>query len=168
MKFRGVTSKVKTSSCSPSCSGMWANETCMKQNPKGKRRRVWPCAGKDEAMRHQSNSCWIAASLWPTVPTLLSMWKQLPKMQSMCPQCHLNCQVFRKKSNNFPLSLLQSCQHVTTAPSHAFRGQHEPLTLAKTVPARRSGSFDSLFWRVTLCKQVCLSAVSERVFIEMM
>ena len=98
MKFRGVTSKVKTSSCSPSCSGMWANETCMKQNPKGKRRRVWPCAGKDEAMRHQSNSCWIAASLWPTVPTLLSMWKQLPKMQSMCPQCHLNCQVFRKRA----------------------------------------------------------------------
>lgn len=56
--------------------------------------------------------------------TSLQKRKAMPSVSPRVPGCH-------SKSNNFPLSLLQSCQHVTPVLSHAYGGQHEPLTLAE-------------------------------------
>lgn len=58
-----------------------------------------------------------------------------------------------RKNNNFPLSLLQSCQHVMPAPSQGLAEVNMNLW-PRSDPARaRSGSFDSLFWCSVVGKQ---------------
>ena len=126
------------------------------------------------------------ASLYlkPSLPWLITTTIKLPQTNSshtgQCtntryPQCKAVPSVSphvpgcSNKSNNFPLSLLQSCQHVTPAWSHVFRGQREPPTLAALFhPGGRAvliPCFDDLHL-VNNHWCVCLWAV-DRLFAEM-
>lgn len=71
---------------------------------------------------------------------------QRPKKQSRAPPASPRVPDRRNMSNNFPLSLLQSWQHVMP-PCPVPQRSAWTSDLGLTLPAVRSSSFDSCFWR---------------------